>query len=143
LKNPNHSLESLFKFLEKEGINAIVRQNEEGIIYGITYVDHRTKSVFNGSDLGKGYSAKGIQERCKPATPSQSNINLQLQPTKQLKAQKQGTGQEQQLTIQKATTSPSPKLLDELLQPSQSNDYLSHQLKKSRKRKRKRTSPNL
>jgi hypothetical protein len=143
LKNPNHSLESLLKFLSSEGINAIVRQNEERIIYGITYVDHQTKSVFNGSDLGKGYSAKGIQERCKPATPSQSNINLQLQPTKQLKAQKQGTGQEQQLTIQQAGTSPSPKLLDELLQPSQSNDYLPHQLKKSRKRKRKRTSPNL
>ncbi len=34
------------------------------MIFGITYVDHRTKCVFNGSDLGKQYSAKGIQKRC-------------------------------------------------------------------------------
>jgi hypothetical protein len=66
-----------------------------------------------------------------------------LQPTKQLKAQKKGTREEKQLTIQEATTSPSPKILDELLQPSQSNDYLPHQLKKSRKRKRKQPSNNL
>ncbi|RYE54568.1 MAG: hypothetical protein EOP48_12045 [Sphingobacteriales bacterium] len=27
-------------------------------------MDFKTKSVFNGSDLGKGYSAKGILDRC-------------------------------------------------------------------------------
>lgn len=42
----------------------MLRQNNEGIIYGLTYVDHKTKCVFNGSDLGKQYSANGIQERC-------------------------------------------------------------------------------
>ena len=31
--------------------------------YGITYVDLKTKCVFNGSDVGKEYSAKGILER--------------------------------------------------------------------------------
>ena len=53
LRYPNHSIQSLVKSLEKDGINTVLRQNNEGIIYGITYVDHRTKSVFNGSDLGK------------------------------------------------------------------------------------------
>jgi hypothetical protein len=33
------------------------------LVYGITYVDHKTKTVFNGSDLGKEYSAKAIVER--------------------------------------------------------------------------------
>ena len=32
-------------------------------VYGITYVDHQTKTVFNGSDLGKAYSAKSILAR--------------------------------------------------------------------------------
>ncbi len=50
--------------LEKQGIHTAIRRNNDGIIYGITYVDHRTKCVFNGSDLGKEYSAKRIVERC-------------------------------------------------------------------------------
>nr|MBA2562552.1 relaxase/mobilization nuclease domain-containing protein [Chitinophagaceae bacterium] len=65
LKYPKHSIQSLAQSLEKEAINTVIRHNDEGIIYGVTYVDHRTKTVFNGSDLGKQYSAKGIQDRCK------------------------------------------------------------------------------
>ena len=64
LKNKTLTLPELIKVLEKESISTGIRQNKEGIIYGITYVDHKTKCVFNGSDLGKPYSAKMIQERC-------------------------------------------------------------------------------
>ena len=49
--------------LQKEQVSGIVRQNEQGFIYGITFIDHRTKVVFNGSDLGKAYSAAGLKER--------------------------------------------------------------------------------
>ncbi|SDG10642.1 relaxase/mobilization nuclease domain-containing protein [Mucilaginibacter gossypii] len=45
------------KKLKEDGIQVIFRQNEEGRLYGITFVDHGSKSVFNGSDLGKNYSA--------------------------------------------------------------------------------------
>jgi hypothetical protein len=45
------------KALQKENIQVVLRQNDKGVIYGITYVDHRTKCVFNGSHLGKRYSA--------------------------------------------------------------------------------------
>lgn len=31
-----------------------------GPIYGLTYIDRNTKTVVNGSDLGKGYSAAPI-----------------------------------------------------------------------------------
>jgi hypothetical protein len=48
----------LVKTLEKEGISTVVRQNADGIVYGLTYVDHWTKCVFNGSVIGKQYSAK-------------------------------------------------------------------------------------
>ncbi|SDF13250.1 Relaxase/Mobilisation nuclease domain-containing protein [Mucilaginibacter pineti] len=58
------SLPAFTGALKKEGIDTIIRENSEGIIYGITYVDHRTQCVFNGSALGKPYSAKVIQERC-------------------------------------------------------------------------------
>ncbi len=46
LKNPNHSVQSLIKSLEKEAIQTVLRQNEQGLIYGTTYVDYRTKCVF-------------------------------------------------------------------------------------------------
>jgi hypothetical protein len=30
----------------------------------LTYIDHNTKCVFNGSEIGKAYSAKAILEIC-------------------------------------------------------------------------------
>src|SRR5260221_2736523 len=51
------------KALSAESIYVLFRQNDEGRIYGITFVDNKTKVVFNGSDLGKAYSAKAITDR--------------------------------------------------------------------------------
>jgi hypothetical protein len=45
------------KRLLERGINTVVRRNGEGRVYGITFVDHSTKSVWNGSQLGKNLSA--------------------------------------------------------------------------------------
>jgi len=49
--------------LKEEKVLTMLRQNEKGYVYGITFIDLRTKSVFNGSDLGKGFSAAAIQQR--------------------------------------------------------------------------------
>jgi hypothetical protein len=57
-------LEVLAAALKKDGIDMVLRRNDQGLVYGITYVDHTTKVVFNGSALGKAYSANAIQERC-------------------------------------------------------------------------------
>lgn len=45
------------KLLLERGINTVVRRNTEGRVYGITFVDYRAKSVWNGSQLGKNLSA--------------------------------------------------------------------------------------
>jgi hypothetical protein len=45
------------KALAKQGISAIFRTNDEGRIYGATFIDHQQKCVFNGSRLGKEFSA--------------------------------------------------------------------------------------
>ena len=58
------SPEKLSKVLERESIHTILRKSNEGQLFGITYVDHKTQSLFNGSSLGKEFSAKGIQENC-------------------------------------------------------------------------------
>ncbi|MEP6596541.1 MAG: hypothetical protein ABJA71_11380 [Ginsengibacter sp.] len=46
-------VEAFKEALQKEKINFVIRQNDNGIIYGLTYIDQNTKCVFNGSDIGK------------------------------------------------------------------------------------------
>ncbi|MBI3139797.1 MAG: relaxase/mobilization nuclease domain-containing protein [Sphingobacteriales bacterium] len=55
------SLEGLITALKKEGVLAVLRENKQGQVYGITFIDYRTRAVFNGSDIGKSYSIAGIQ----------------------------------------------------------------------------------
>jgi hypothetical protein len=64
LHGKDKSLDALVKDLVKESIQVIIRSNGAGRVYGVTYIDHKTKCVFNGSDLGKEYSAQGILRRC-------------------------------------------------------------------------------
>jgi len=62
--------------LEKENINTAFWKNKENTIYGITYVDHKTKCVFNGSELGKKYSAKAIIENCEQELKIKDKVRL-------------------------------------------------------------------
>ena len=50
------------KALEKQGISVVFRENGEGRIYGATFIDHEQKCVFNGSRLGKEFSANVFNE---------------------------------------------------------------------------------
>ena len=43
--------------LRQQGIDVLFRRNDEGRIYGATFIDHTTRTVLNGSRLGKDYSA--------------------------------------------------------------------------------------
>lgn len=45
------------KLLGEQGINVVARRNDTGRIYGITFIDHNSKTVWNGSRLGKELSA--------------------------------------------------------------------------------------
>jgi hypothetical protein len=48
---------SFKKQLGEQGINVVVRRNDTGRIYGITFIDHNSKTVWNGSGLAKELSA--------------------------------------------------------------------------------------
>ncbi len=61
-KNPSN-LEEFMMNLKHHNVDTILRQNNNGLIYGITFVDHRNKCVFNGSQLGKEYSLAALQKR--------------------------------------------------------------------------------
>lgn len=50
--------EQAFKMqLAEQGINVVVRRNDTGRIYGITFIDHNSKAVWNGSRLSPELSA--------------------------------------------------------------------------------------
>lgn len=54
--------ETLAAELKRNGIDLLLRQNEQGRVYGTTFIDHQNKTIFNGSDLGKRYSANALLE---------------------------------------------------------------------------------
>ena len=134
LREHSMSINELVRLLEKEGINTVFRKSAEGLLYGITYVDHTTKNVFNGSSLGKQYSAKAIQERCglKVAGGDKRNQIYEKLPSKESLID--------DLQYQKDTlTIPDlVKLLDLLMQAEYSTDYLPNQLKNKRKKKKRK-----
>jgi hypothetical protein len=54
--------------LRERKIDAVFRTNDTGRLYGATFIDHRRKEVYNGSALGKEFSAnvfhKLFNENC-------------------------------------------------------------------------------
>ncbi|QEC69732.1 relaxase [Panacibacter ginsenosidivorans] len=57
------SMKNLMASLQQKQIYTVLRQNAEGRLYGITFVNNQNRCVFNGSDIGKGYSAAALQIR--------------------------------------------------------------------------------
>jgi hypothetical protein len=71
-QHPN-SLPELIALLEKQNVVSVLRQSEDGRIYGITFVDNQNKSVFNGSEIGKSYSVAGLLKQLKPSKQPHQN----------------------------------------------------------------------
>ena len=49
--------EELRQRLKGQGLRVVIRRNESGRIYGITFIDDKEGIALNGSRLGKGYAA--------------------------------------------------------------------------------------
>lgn len=49
--------------LKAQNIDVVLRYTDEGRIYGVTFIDHNTMTVLNGSRLGKQFSANALNER--------------------------------------------------------------------------------
>ena len=136
------TLQDLIKALEKQGIHVALRQSDTGLIYGITYVDHQTKCVFNGSVLGKQYSAKAIQERCQQKTVPEQKLPLHsaqepigLQP--QANAVEAETKAHLNAMLIAAPFKKIENILDVLMQKEQTSNYLPYQLKRKRNRRKR------
>ncbi|AOW08563.1 relaxase/mobilization nuclease domain-containing protein [Flavobacterium gilvum] len=128
------SVNELAKMLEKEGIHTVFRRNSEGLLYGITYIDYTTKNVFNGSSLGKQYSAKAIEERCGFMIAGEEKRNQMYEklPSIEFLIDKL-EDQKNLLSIPDLV-----KVLDMLMHAEYSQDYIPNQLKNKRKKKQRR-----
>ncbi len=124
------SKETLQKELAKRNIDVVFRSTEQGQLYGITFIDHRNKTVFNGSDLSKAYSAKAFKERFERAA---SDL---LTPTAHRFKPALSTKQEQDTTIKTylKTTEPT-NFLDIALGRTQAESGIS--IPKRRKKRKK------
>jgi hypothetical protein len=146
LNNKKMSIQELAKIVALSGINMVFRQNTEGLLYGITYLDHQTQCVFNGSALGKLYSAKAIQERCGLSEIMQQKTTV-LKTEKVLEVTSQGNPKElshksvsrnsQKNTVADFTTEIG-KILNVLTQSEHDSSYLPNQLKGKRKKKKRK-----
>lgn len=137
LQNPS-GFKKLIQLLGQKKVYTLLRQNAEGRIYGITFVDNENKTVFNGSDLGKEYSAAHLQKRMAFVEKNGTQDTTQLRTTDGSNSsnrilEKVNAG-EQQTNIEKNT-----ELIDILLSPEEQKDFIPYQLLKKKRKRKKRS----
>ena len=131
------SMKNLVAALNQKNIYTVLRQNAEGRLYGITFVDNQNKVVFNGSDLGKGYSAAALQSKlaavnenslAKDETKGSSSSGVLLKEN--------DLNKQQDKTI--SSTTKNENLLDVLLSTKEQNDNTPNNLLKKKRKKKKK-----
>ena len=134
--------------LKDSGIDVVFRYTDEGRIYGVTFIDHNTKTVLNGSRLGKQFSANALNERFNnPQTQPTNDVPVPdtpvavQEPEQRADTQAPSDGQHQSATTHSATdygdsdfTLPG---LD-LFQPGQSFNPDEEEFRRRMQRKKKK-----
>lgn len=130
------TMKELTEQLKQKNIYTVLRQNAEGRLFGITFVDNQNKVVFNGSDLGKGYSASALQSRLAAGTEKSLN-NDETKGSGSGNSTKKEMGQQKQhdKIIPLTTKRESP--LDVLLSTKEQYDNIPNSLLKKKRKKKK------
>jgi hypothetical protein len=136
------------KQLIEQGINTVVRRNDEGRIYGMTFIDHESRSVWNGSALDKNLSANVFNEWWKEEAITQRQ-NTEQTSTADLPATGKHNADEKEEThglfdfLNKEQPTDDFGLIDGLgglLPEAQGEDYeelaFANRMKKKKKQKR-------
>lgn len=69
------------RMLKEKGIDCVFRYTDEGRLYGVTFIDHRTHCVLNGSRMGKAFSANTLERHFN--TPPEEQIPFKEQEEQQ------------------------------------------------------------
>ena len=132
------SLTEFTQSLAKQGVSVVLRQSAAGNIYGLTYVDFKNKCVFNGSDLGKEFSAKGIMEQLRSEQKQDEVTISQAQPNevKQYnRMQQRGASKDQEHSHEHKNNQQTPNTLELLMKPERNDNHLPYGLIKKKKKK--------
>ena len=129
--NPK-TIESFKKALQKENILLVTRQNDQGILYGLTYIDLHQKCVFNGSDLGKRYSANAVGF----AIATKSESAGQTIAKKSLGSKEESRPVE----IKEPGLKTGEGIIDSLIQPEQFTAPVPLELRKKKRRRKQKPS---
>lgn len=124
------SLEQFKNELKKADVSVVIRQNGDGRIYGVSYIDHPNKAIFNGSDLGKNYSAAVILDALQYRTTGNATSSVE-QFSEKAEVPRPGSNQ-------KIVQSHSTNLLDDLLNHYEANANLPNQFGPRKKKKKRR-----
>ena len=111
--------EELRQRLEEQGLRVVIRKNESGRIYGITFIDDEVGIALNGSRLGKGYAANIFNAYFSNSTYNPFlDETLYGSPSVRL---------EQSATVQtlQQNTEESDNLVDELIEDMADGSFLS------------------
>ncbi|MBX2933846.1 MAG: relaxase/mobilization nuclease domain-containing protein [Ferruginibacter sp.] len=131
------TMKELMEHLRNKNIYTVLRQNAAGRLYGITFVDNQNRVVFNGSDLGKGYSAAALQNRLSKGKENSIKQDDSKSGSSASFLQKEVSQQKQQ-EKQITPLSKPDSTLDVLLSTKEQYDNTPNSLlKKKRKKKRK------
>jgi hypothetical protein len=134
LSNKPATLDNLIAALQKEKVQTILRKNKDDRVYGITFIDYRTKAVFNGSDLGKLYSIAGLQEKLKAYKKTDESTQQNQKEESPLIKEKEIVQDKSQQTDRSVNV--KEDLLKDLLDTEKNFNRLPYEFLKKKKRKR-------
>jgi len=137
LKGQVSTVSDLIGLLKTQGIDTVIRRNNKCELYGITYVDHTTKCVFNGSELGKNYSSNAIKKRSGETDFLVSSLR-QSSREEQDKRQEESVVPSDVTGQQSAGADLAGNLMEILIGPEYTNEQLPWELRNRLKRKKKK-----
>lgn len=141
------------KQLLEQGINTVVRRNDEGRMYGMTFIDHESRSIWNGSQLGKNLSANVFNDCWKDEMLEKRQESILNNPSPSSSTEKNNAEKETEQPHelfdflnqkQAAYTNNNLELIEAfggLLPQAQGQDFeeqtFANQMKKKKKRRKK------
>ncbi len=132
--------------LQEKGIDLILRYGNEGRLFGVTFIDHNSRTVLNGSALGKEFSANALSSRFADfSTGENRREDLQTVPSAPAKEDAlppsvQHEAEDKQLVIVKGhggDDSPVGNLLSVLTPEPDQHDEKQPMSARKKKKKRK------
>lgn len=123
--------------LREKGIDLVLRRNDEGRIYGATFIDHNQRVVLNGSRLGKEFSANVLNERFADNSTREDMQALKPSITTKQSADSTINKHPQLQSISSQADDPMGSLFSVFTPEVEGTDNKQPTLKRKRKKKRR------